>query len=1066
MIDFEFLENVFENLDREYLKRGKAYYEQGRVLDVWVEEIGDKIRFMGEIEGNEIYTPIINFKRKGENNEVGVKCDCPFFNKYRYVCKHITALYYYIINNKDEMQPLDQNMIENNFKATLLLDKLKKNVDSDEKLKINVEYDIEFIKASYLEYDAELTLRVGLDKLYVTKNIARFIDSIESNVEYEFGKKFVFNPIIHDFKDEDKPIIDYLKHLYYADTMKRQVGYSVKGENVIFSGKTVYLKNNMIRYILEKLKERNINIKVGYDELSNVKIEFKKAPFMVELEEKNENIVLKLKRDSEPMKLNKKGDLFLLDNKIYVLDDRDLTFYVSNLMDRNNMIEFSGSLKNELLKQLPKIIKSDNVIIKGDLNKKIVVEDLKTLIYIDKYKKGIKLDVVFKYGEKEIKAFTSDENTSLIIRNFEAEGKVLNLLEQSGFKQVNNYLVLEDEGRLYMFLKHIMPALKDLAEIFYTDAVKGIYRERSISVSTKIKNNGSNLIGFEFEISDIDKKEIANVLKSIKEKKNYHRLKSGEIISLEEKNIEEVKKILNEFEDSEIIENEIDIPKYRALAFLNKFGDHLNIEGRKEIDIFLSKIKNAKEEMIEIPASLKNILRDYQVIGFKWLKTLSNLDLGGILADDMGLGKTLQTIALILSETKNKKFLIVAPSSLLFNWKSEFERFAPEVKVLIVEGDRKKREELISEIENNDVIITSYPLIRRDIEFYKNYEFDMCILDEAQHIKNPESLNARSVKKINSRVRFALTGTPMENNLSELWSIFDFVLPGLLYSKNEFLDKYEKPILKYNDKNTLEHLKKTIAPFILRRKKSDVLNELPEKIETKLICEMTKKQNELYKAYLLKAREDVERLIKNGEFESNKIQVLKLLTRLRQICCHPSIFLEDYKGDSGKFNQLEELLEELIEGNHKVLIFSQFTSLLDLTKKILEEKKIKYSYLDGSTDVSKRKVIVDEFNNGKTDIFLLSLKAGGTGLNLTTADTVIHLDPWWNPAVEEQASDRAHRIGQKKVVQVFKMITKDSIEEKIYDLQNKKKELIDSIIKEGEVFISSLSEKEILDILK
>ncbi|MBZ4663719.1 MAG: helicase associated domain protein [Caloramator sp.] len=764
-----------------------------------------------------------------------------------------------------------------------------------------------------------------------------------------------------------------------------------------------------------------------------------------------------------------KHDLTPLMNTMSVFIQNEMTIddlAFTDLMDKNNMIEFSGSLKNELLKQLPKIIKSDNVIIKGDLNKKIVVEDLKTLIYIDKYKKGIKLDVIFKYGEKEIKAFTSDENTSLIIRNFEAEGKVLNLLEQSGFKQVNNYLVLEDEGGLYMFLKHIMPALKDLAEIFYTDAVKGIYRERSISVSTKIKNNGSNLIGFEFEISDIDKKEIVNVLKSIKEKKNYHRLKSGEIISLEEKNIEEVKKILNEFEDSEIIENEIDIPKYRALAFLNKFGDHLNIEGRKEIDIFLSKIKNAKEEMIEIPASLKNILRDYQVICFKWLKTLSNLDLGGILADDMGLGKTLQTITLILSENKNKKFLIVAPSSLLFNWKSEFERFAPEVKVLIVEGDRKKREELISEIENNDVIITSYPLIRRDIEFYKNYEFDMCILDEAQHIKNPESLNARSVKKINSRVRFALTGTPMENNLSELWSIFDFVLPGLLYSKNEFLDKYEKPILKYNDKNTLEYLKKTIAPFILRRKKSDVLNELPEKIETKLICEMTKKQNELYKAYLLKAREDVERLIKNGEFESNKIQVLKLLTRLRQICCHPSIFLEDYKGDSGKFNQLEELLEELIEGNHKVLIFSQFTSLLDLTKKILEEKKIKYSYLDGSTDVSKRKVIVDEFNNGKTDIFLLSLKAGGTGLNLTTADTVIHLDPWWNPAVEEQASDRAHRIGQKKVVQVFKMITKDSIEEKIYDLQNKKKELIDSVIKEGEVFISSLSEKEILDILK
>ncbi|GFR35712.1 hypothetical protein TCEA9_15240 [Thermobrachium celere] len=557
-----------------------------------------------------------------------------------------------------------------------------------------------------------------------------------------------------------------------------------------------------------------------------------------------------------------------------------------------------------------------------------------------------------------------------------------------------------------------------------------------------------------------------NVLKSIKEKKKYHRLKSGEFISLEEKSIEQVKKILDEFDETEIVQNRVDIPKYRAISLLNKIDKGIEIEGRIEIDNLLNKIKNVTQENIDVPENLKNVLRDYQVTGFKWLKLLSNIGLGGILADDMGLGKTLQTIALIESEKTQGKTLIVVPSSLLFNWQSEFEKFAPDTKVLVVQGNKKKREELVELIDKNDVIITSYPLIRRDIELYEKFVFNICILDEAQHIKNPESLNARSVKKIKSRVKFALTGTPIENNLIELWSIFDFILPGILYTRSRFIDKYEKPILKDNSEEALNDLKKIISPFILRRKKSDVLLELPDKIETKLVCEMTKKQSELYKAYLFKAREDVEKLIKNGEFSTNKIHVLKLLTRLRQICCHPLLFLENYKGDSGKLNQFEELIEELLEGGHRVLVFSQFVSLLDLVKKILDRKRVKYSYLDGSTELKERKVIVDEFNSGKTNVFLLSLKAGGTGLNLATADTVIHLDPWWNPAVEEQAADRAHRMGQKNVVQVFKMITKDSIEEKIYDLQYKKKELIDSVIKEGEVFISSLSENEILEILK
>ncbi|CDF57453.1 COG0553: Superfamily II DNA/RNA helicases, SNF2 family [Thermobrachium celere DSM 8682] len=1063
---YDFLENVFNNVEVEYLKRGKTYYEQGRVKDFWINTSDEAIQFIAEVEGNEAYQPYIIIRKKNQVTELTVRCDCPFFKKYKHICKHITALYYYVIYNKDKIKPLDQNEMENNFIATMLINFLNQKISYNEKLNLNVEYTIEFNNFNYLDYDAELTIKVGFDKLYVVKNVASFLESIDNSIEYEFSKNFVFNPLLHDFKQDDRKIFEYLSHIYYADTMKRQVGYHLKGENVIFSGKKVYLKNNMVRYILENLKDRTFNVKFGSNEYTNVRVEFENIPFKIELEEKNGDIILGLNKEKNPIKLNSNGDLYLLDNKLYVLDNKGFLCYAMNLMIDADTIKFTGELKENLLISLPKLLKCKGIELKGELKNRLIESDLKSEIYIDKYKKGIRVDVVFKYGKEKINPLSKHNISPFIIRNYETEVKILDILNQSGFRELNNFYVLEDEGRIYMFLKHVLPVLKSMSEIFYTDSVKKIYKDKNVYATTKIKNVDYGLVEIEFNISDVDKKEIVNVLKSIKEKKNYHKLKSGEFISLEEKSIEQVKKILDEFDETEIVQNRIDIPKYRAISLLNKIDKEIEIEGRIEIDNLLNKIKNVTQENIDVPENLKNVLRDYQVTGFKWLKLLSNIDLGGILADDMGLGKTLQTIALIESEKTQGKTLIVVPSSLLFNWQSEFEKFAPDTKVLVVQGNKKKREELVELIDKNDVIITSYPLIRRDIELYENFVFNICILDEAQHIKNPESLNARSVKKIKSRVKFALTGTPIENNLIELWSIFDFILPGILYTRSRFIDKYEKPILKDNSEEALNDLKKTISPFILRRKKSDVLLELPDKIETKLVCEMTKKQSELYKAYLFKAREDVEKLIKNGEFSTNKIHVLKLLTRLRQICCHPSLFLENYKGDSGKLNQFEELIEELLEGGHRVLVFSQFVSLLDLVKKILDRKRVKYSYLDGSTELKERKVIVDEFNSGKTNVFLLSLKAGGTGLNLATADTVIHLDPWWNPAVEEQAADRAHRMGQKNVVQVFKMITKDSIEEKIYDLQYKKKELIDSVIKEGEVFINSLSEKEILEILK
>lgn len=1056
------LNSILQNTKGEYFLRGLSYYNSGLVNDIEIHDNGERVIINSLVEGSEIYSPYISLEKTTTGIAIDYFCDCPFYSKNEQICKHIVATAIYGVNRFDEIIFYNEgNSKETNYLLNILID----NTNEIEKQKINIEYTLEFVNSRYTSFAAQLSLKMGIDKLYIVKNLSNFLNAIENECTLEFGKNFIFNPHLQEFKDEDKPIIEYLLHMHSADSVERPAGYNYRNYNDLFSGKFMYLTNRMLKNLLQYFKNKPFNIIFNNNNYNNVFAEFDELPFKLILDEKDDNIQVGLKNTDNSIALTYNQDFIFSKNKVYVLDGKSMQYKVFSMLSSIGSVSFSGEDKAKLLSIIPRISRNKAFKIDEKLNSKFKEEKLNTKVYIDKYKKGIKLNVDFEYADKKINPFLEKEKDEFLIRDHDKERKILNIIMQSGFAKKDDYVYIEEDSKLYMFFKNTLPILKGLAEIFYTDAVKGIYREKRLNVKTSIKSNSLGLINLNFEMDDIDIKEIAGILKTIKEKKNYHRLKSGEIISLEDKSTNEVLKLLGDIEDKEIKDNTIELEKYRAISLFNKIDDTINIENRYIIDNLIKSIKESRYQEIEVPTELQKILRDYQVIGYKWLKILANLELGGILADDMGLGKTLQAIALLSSEKINGKSIIVAPSSLVFNWQKEFEKFAPDIKTLVVQGGKKKREDLIGELENYDVIITSYPLIRRDIEFYENYNFNICILDEAQHIKNPESLNAVSVKKIKSRVKFALTGTPMENNLLELWSIFDFILPGLLYSKHRFIEKYDRPITKDEDKYILDDLKKTISPFILRRKKSDVLTELPEKIETKLICEMTKKQRDIYNTYLIRAKEDVNRIINKGEFETSKIQVLKLLTRLRQICCHPSMFLEEYQGDSGKLEQLKELLEELIEGNHRVLIFSQFTTLLDLVKKMLNKNKIKFLYLDGSTDVDKRQLTVDEFNEGKTDVFLLSLKAGGTGLNLTTADTVIHLDPWWNPAVEEQASDRVHRIGQKNVVQVFKLITKDTIEEKIYELQNKKRELIDSVIQEGEVFISSLSEKEILEIL-
>lgn len=447
----------------------------------------------------------------------------------------------------------------------------------------------------------------------------------------------------------------------------------------------------------------------------------------------------------------------------------------------------------------------------------------------------------------------------------------------------------------------------------------------------------------------------------------------------------------------------------------------------------------------------------------------------GILADDMGLGKTVQLLCVVCKyledETeKNKKpTLVVCPSSLCLNWQNEIEKFTQGVTSEVIHGSLQDRIRKIAEINNYNIVITSYELLKRDIDEYKkyNYKFKYIIADEAQYIKNNNTQNAKAIKDIISETRFALTGTPIENSLSELWSIFDFIMPGYLFRYRKFKELYETPIMRDNDEIVMQKLKKLIEPFVLRRIKKEVLTELPDKTVTVLSSQMLEEQEEIYLSYLTQAKKSAMEEIKENGIEKSQIKILALLTRLRQVCCHPSLFIENYEGGSGKLNQCIEIIKDAIQSGHKILLFSGYTAMFDIIEKELKKEQISYLKLTGQTKVSDRINLVDEFNNNPDKkLFLISLKAGGTGLNLVGADMVIHYDPWWNVSSENQATDRTYRIGQKRNVQVYKLITKNSIEEKIYDLQKRKEALIDNMLSTNQTFISKLSKEEIMNLFE
>lgn len=672
------------------------------------------------------------------------------------------------------------------------------------------------------------------------------------------------------------------------------------------------------------------------------------------------------------------------------------------------------------------------------------------------------------YGEKQHNLIQS-ASVEETYRDVRTEYEIRTLLEQYFPEKTTDreqYLLRNDDDRLAALVENGVEELKGLAEVFISEAFKQIKLATSVAVTTGLSIKG-NLLNVTWDIAGMSKDELYEILSAYRRKRKYYRLRNGELLNLSDSGISVFADMQEDLHlsKSQLKAGMADVPLYRSLyldALMRDNADKIKVSRDEMFENLIRSVDVLKTKEYVLPEGIQAELRGYQMKGYQWASSLSQMGFGGILADDMGLGKTLQMIVYLYS-ARGMTHLVVCPASLVYNWEAEFQKFAPDMRVCLVAGNAEERKNLLDDWRYYDVLVTSYDLLKRDIDYYTGKQFGCEIIDEAQYIKNPTTQAAKAVKAIESRNRFALTGTPIENRLSELWSIFEYLMPGYLYSYKYFKETFEQNIVQgtNEEQKALGRLHAMIAPFLLRRLKKDVLKDLPDKIEKVVYTRFDKEQEKLYKA----AEKNIIMNLKKSsgkEVQENKLQILAELTRLRQLCCDPALLYEDYRAGSAKLDTCMEVLESALEGGHRILLFSQFTTMLDVLAGKFKEKKISFFMLTGSTSKAKRRDLVEQFQNGRADVFLISLKAGGTGLNLTAADMVIHYDPWWNVAAQNQATDRTHRIGQKNDVTVIKLIAKDTIEERILKLQEMKQDLADKIISAEGVSLSALTKEDLL----
>ena len=904
--------------------------------------------------------------------------------------------------------------------------------------------------------------------MYKVSNTKKFIQDYYNHKEIRLGKEFRYIPEECQFEPTSAAVLAYLTEIYEIQETLGKTYYSN-----LFNRQELVVSQNMLCKLLRLAEGLHCDIILRDKKMENMEIMCSNPKLSMELQMEDEVLSLHDMGQEPMISICEDGSILCYQGGIYLPDMEFLAnlrpFFTTLFGKKQSELEFRGENMGSFIeKVLPVIKKTMNIQVPEKIKDHYIVEQLQPKLYFDidrsRQRPVLVARMIFAYGEHEVNPLQDEHKGSyILVRDREEEEQLLRLMYDKHFSVRREQFVLMKEDEIFQLMTEGIQDLCRQFEVFYSKEYKANSIKKVGMLSAGIRlNTDINLLEMDVDYGHIPKEELRDFFRSIKLKKKYYRLKSGAFINLmtEDKQIDELRDLLSIGEVTE--DNKIAFSQTAVMEVDELLPHTQRITRDAGYKQLLEDLKNPDKTNWELPNGMEDILRPYQITGYRWLCSLAHYGMGGILADDMGLGKTLQTITYVLANPGTRT-LIVCPTSLAYNWQDEFSKFASQIATQIISGTPQERADLMQQSADVPVWITTYPLIRKDVDLYKAQIFDACFIDEAQFIKNPTSLGAKAVKAVQAKHRFALTGTPIENTLSELWSIFDFVMPGFFGRYRQFEECYEKPILRDHDSVQMQKLRRKIRPFVLRRMKKEVLTELPDKIETRRMAEMGAKQRKIYESYLARIQMELA-----GDEENtpggNRMQVLAALTRLRQICCHPATFASNYHGGSGKLDLLMEQLPDILEGGHSVIVFSQFTSMLSIIAHELKQRNIPFFYLAGSTSAQERKREVKEFNRGEVKVFLISLKAGGTGLNLTGADTVIHFDPWWNPAVEDQATDRAYRIGQKKKVQVIKYVMKDSIEEKIYELQKRKKQLSDQLIQAGESFVTQLTMEEIKEL--
>ncbi|MCL2320814.1 MAG: SNF2 helicase associated domain-containing protein, partial [Oscillospiraceae bacterium] len=955
-----FSKDILKKLTNNYtIERADKIYKKGFIKELKIDpyysdnSVGENFcKVDGEIYMEDgfvyknSYKSSFIYSMDSDRFKVGkLSCNCNKFKDDKSTCPHIGAIIIktiddYVFGDKDEKLLQTKNIFIKeppSINIDKLILSLSESPLNHKLIPLELESSFEHFDYKYGDPYIKVSFSIGIhgEKKYKITNIPDFLEAKSRGITYQFGKKFAYDESIYYFNEDDEKIIDYMMDIYNLVNIHRsEYTYNDLRWTDVHPRNSLDLKGENLIKFLRIFKDKSISLTESGKTIYP-KVLFQDPPINFLIEKNDSGYFVRMNK--KLIALDKNFRIFLFEGDIYVVSTSQskALYSISTSMNKADYFRVNKNDKAKFLtKVLPEISSKFDAQLKN-MENEVVKEDLIIKSYLDKYKDEISVTLQYNYGENVINPLSKKEGDVFILRDSLLEKSVESELAAFGFtnNDEKEEYVLNGDEKIYRFVDYGIPSLLEKSEVFYSEDFKKIKLYKNVNLSSYVKINNESLIDIEFSLEGINNDEIANILKSIRENKKYHRLKDGSILNIQNDELGEFSDLMDSLDADlrELNRGKVVLDKAKAFYLESRIEENKNkfLVATDTFKKFMQDIDDLKSKEFEFSEPMKNALRNYQEIGSNWLCAMHYISLGGILADEMGLGKTIQSIAFMEYYKKDtSKFLIICPSSVVYNWKSEIERFSKGLSSLIIDGVKSKRESLIKSIDNYDVIITSYALMRKDYELYESFFFDSVIIDEAQNIKNHNTINAFSVKNLKSKSKFALTGTPLENSLGELWSIFDFILPSYLGKYAGFKSKYELPIVANKDEVILKDLLKKINPFILRRLKKEVSEELPDKIETKFVVELSKDQKKLYAAYVKSIKEEIDDSIHEVGIKRSQIKILAGLTRLRQLCCDPSSFIKDYDGANNKMDALIELIEENVESNHKILVFSQFTTVL------------------------------------------------------------------------------------------------------------------------------------------